>query len=540
MNDSGATAARVRPTAGPRSERYAGLAALPDASARPAASDAAVYTLGTYGAQALLFVAGVLQKALLGPTATGYWALMGTFYAFFNIASLGAFEGATRQIPFHRGRGDRAGAAAIANSASSFTVSSVAVAGLLVSAVALVLGSSWAPEIRYGLVLLGLTAPLRFLADCHDNVLQSTKRFNVVSLGLVTRAAIAVSLQTLFVWWLGFYGMFVGLLAMTAGQLLLWNRLGLTSRRRPAFRWDIQGHRVRELVAFGFPMMIHAQIWLLFLAIDNLIVARFLDVTQLGYYALAVSVTTYIMLLPKGIGAALAPRMAERFGRTREVGSIRHYATDVQQLLAYTLIPVLVAGAFFFMPVLIRHALPAFIPAIPVVRIVVAGSFFISLTNMPIKVILTSGRNWRLVGFMLACLAVNAVANYLAVAVLDRGLKGAAVATAFSYFVLFVVVTCFALRGPLGIRGLVAHVAELVLVFVYVSGSLWGIEWAFGHAAGGLGTDLLGATAKFSLFLVAMIPWALLVERRYSGLTSMWSMATAAARLLRRWIPRHA
>jgi O-antigen/teichoic acid export membrane protein len=287
-------------------------------------------------------------------------------------------------------------------------------------------------------------------------------------------------------------------------------------------------------------MMIHAQIWLLFLAIDNLIVARFLDVTQLGYYALAVSVTTYIMLLPKGIGGALAPRMAERFGRTREIGAIRHYATDVQQLLAYTLIPVLMGAAFFFMPVLIRHALPEFTPAIPVVRIMVAASFFISLTNMPIKVILTSGRNWPLVGFMLACLAVNGGANYLAVAVLNRGLKGAAVATAFSYLVLFLVVTCFALYRPLGLRGLVTHVAELVLVFAYVSGALWGIEWALGSGAGGLVTDLAMASAKFALFVLMLTPWIVLVERRYRGISTMCSAVSAGARTLRRRLPRYA
>jgi O-antigen/teichoic acid export membrane protein len=540
MEDSAATVAPVREVPPSNARRYAGLAALPDGKVRTATSDAAVYTAGIYGAQLLLFVAGVVQKGLLGPAATGYWALMATFYAFFNIASLGAFEGAVRQIPLHRGRGDRVGAAEVADSASSFTVLAVAVAGVLVSAVALGFGADWPPEIRYGLILLGLTAPLRFLTDCHDNVLQSTKRFDVVSLGLIVRAAIVLTLQTLFVLVWGFWGMFAGLVAMAVGQLLLWNRLGLTSWRRPAFRRRIQGARLKELVAYGFPMMIHAQIWLLFLAIDNLIVARFLDVTQLGYYALAVSVTTYIMLLPKGIGAALAPRMAERFGRTGEVGSIRHYATDVQQLLAFTLIPILVASAFFLMPVLIRYALPEFSPAIPVVRITVAASFFISLSNMPIKVILTSGRNWRLVALMIGCLAVNGVANYLAVAVLDRGLKGAAVATALSYFVLFAAVTTFALRRSLGTRGVIAHIAELVLVFAYVSAALWGIEWAVGPGAGGLAGDLLTGTAKLGLFVVLLAPWAALVERRYKGLTAMRSMVSAGARVLRRWTRRYA
>jgi O-antigen/teichoic acid export membrane protein len=540
MEDLAATAAPAREATAPSTPRYPGLAALPDGKVRSAASDAAVYTAGVYGAQLLLFVAGVVQKGLLGPTATGYWALMATFYAFFNIAPLGAFDGAVRQIPFHRGRGDRRGAAAVSDTASSFTVLAITVASLLVSAVAVAFGSSWPPEIRYGLILLALGAPLRFLIDCHQILLESMKRFDFVSLGLITRAAVAVSLQTLFVLLWGYWGMFAGLTASAVAELFLWNRLGLTSWRRPAFRRRIERRRLKELVAFGFPMMIHAQIWLLFLAIDNLIVARFLDVTQLGYYALAVSVTTYIMLLPKGIGGALAPRMAERFGRTGDVGSLRHYATDVQQLLAYTLIPALVAAAFFLMPVLIRHALPEFTPAIPVVRITVAASFFISLTNMPIKVILTSGRNWPLVALMLTCLAFNGLANYLAVAVFDRGLKGAAFATALSYFVLFVVVTSFALRGPLGTRGLLKHLAELVLVFAYVSAALWGIEAVGGHGGGGLAGDLLTASAKFAAFLVVLTPWVIVVERRYRGVTAMRSAVTAAARALRRLRRRYA
>src|SRR4051794_14996174 len=540
MEDSAATALPVRRAPGVSKRRYPGLAALPDGRVRSATSDAAVYTLGSYGAQLLLFVAGVVQKGLLGPTATGYWALMATFYAFFNIAPLGSFDGAVRQVPFHRGREDTEGAAEVANTSSSFTLLAVGTAGVVASVVALTLGSSWPPEIRYGLVLLGLSAPLRFLGDCHDIVIQSTKRFNAASLGLVTRAAVALTLQTFFVVLWGYYGMFVGVIAMTGGQLLVWRRMGLTGWRRPAFRWGIKLARLKELVWFGFPIMIHNQIWLLFLAIDNLIVASYLDVTHLGYYALAVSVTTYIMLLPRGIGAALAPRMAERFGRTQDVSSIRHYATDVQQLLAYTLIPVLVGAAFFLMPVLIRHALPAFTPAIPVVRITVAASFFISLTSMPIKVLITSGRQWGLVAFELGCLAVNGLANYVAVAVLDKGLKGAAFATAFSYFLLFLITTSFALRGTLGTRRVIAHIAQIVAVFAYVTGALWGIEWALGSGAGGLVTDMAMGVAKLALFLLVLTPWSILIERRYGGLSAMWSTATAGARALRRRLPRYA
>ena len=65
----------------------------------------------------------------------------------------------------------------------------------------------------------------------------------------------------------------------------------MTGWRRPSFAWRFDRNRVRELVSFGFPLMLQAQIWLLFMGIDNLIVAGFISVKELGYYALAVSVT---------------------------------------------------------------------------------------------------------------------------------------------------------------------------------------------------------------------------------------------------------
>src|SRR5207244_7054297 len=114
-----------------------------------------------------------VQKGLIGPLGTGYWSLMQTFWIFLTIAPLGAMQGSTRQIPAHRGRGDYVGAAAIAATGNSFSLATVAGAGALVAACAVVFGSGWAPEIRFGLVLLGLTGPLRLLANCHDVVFQA-------------------------------------------------------------------------------------------------------------------------------------------------------------------------------------------------------------------------------------------------------------------------------------------------------------------------------------------------------------------------------
>jgi O-antigen/teichoic acid export membrane protein len=528
MERSLATASPRPDAASAGADAQGGLAALADRGVRSAASDAAIFTLGTYAAQVLLFVAGVIQKGLLGPVATGYWALMGTFSLILGVAPFGALEGGMRQLPLHRGRGDHAAAAAVADTASSFTMLSTTIAGALLVGAALAFGSGWPPELQFGLILLGVTAPVKFLSDCHESIIQSTKRFTVASAAAIVRAAVALTLQTLFVWWLGFYGMFLGMVAAVLATFVLWNRLGLTSFRAPAFHWRIEGRRLRELTRFGLPTMIHGQVWALFLAVDNLIVAAFLDVEQLGYYALAVSVTSYIMLLPTGIGAALAPRMAEHFGRTHDAGSIRHYATDVQRLLAYLFLPVLVAAAFFLMPVLIRHALPEFAPAIRVVHIMVAGTFFVALSTMPIKLQLAAGYRWSVAGWTLVALAINVAANFVAVGVLDRGLTGAAVAVGFSYFTLFAIMTGFALSRTLRPHQVVSHAAEIVGVFAYLTAVMWAVEEAIGSGAGLLVPDAAVGLAKLCLVLISLAPWLILAQARFGGVSTVRSLVSSA------------
>jgi O-antigen/teichoic acid export membrane protein len=500
------------------------LAGRPEGGDASASSDATVFTTAVYAAQVLQFLAGLIQKGILGPAGTGYWALMQAFWQFATVASIGAVQGTSRQVPLHRGRKDYAAAAATSATGASFSLLMTVLAGALTATCALAFGAGWAPEIRWGLVILGLTAPLRLLGDIHETLLGATKRFRPVSAATVLQAAIALTLQTGFVYLWGFYGMFAGTLAATVGTLILFARMGLTGLRRPIFTWRIDRARLRELISYGFPILLFGQIWLLFMGIDNLIVAGFLSIDDLGYYALAVSVTSYILFLPKSLAAVLFPRMAERYGETGDMGSIGHYATDVQRILGYMLVPAFVGAAFFLLPVLVRHALPDFEPAIPVIHIMVAGSFFISLCNMPIKVLTTAGRRLPLIIMITACLAFNAAANYVAVAVLDEGIEGAAVATVISYFAVFVITSGYSLAAMLGRRRMVLHIGELLLVFVYMSGALWGLESLLGSGAGAFVPDTATGTLKLLLFLALLAPWLWVAQHRVQGPQRIWAL----------------
>jgi len=183
----------------------------------------------------------------------------------------------------------------------------------------------------------------------------------------------------------------------------------------------------------------------------------------------------------------------------------------------------MVGAMFFLMPVLIRQALPQFTPAIPVLRIMLAGSFFIALSNMPIKILLASGHRWSVSGLTLLALGINAVANYLAVGLLHGGLQGAALAVAFSYLGTFLILTAFALTRTLDWRAAALHVAELMAVFAYTLGAIWGIEGLVGGGGGGLGHDVAIGAAKLALLLAALVPMLALAQARFKVLSKLIS-----------------
>lgn len=510
-----------------------GLAGDPSHQTHSATSDASVIAGGAYVAQVLNFAAGLVQKAILGPAGTGFWALMQSFWELSKAVQLGAFTGAGRQIPLHRGQEDFEAAAAASDTGVTFSLVAMAALGSCAAAFAVAFGGGWAPEMRWGVVILGLTSPLRLLTDAHEVLLQATRRFRPVSLATIVKAVLALTVQTALVALLGFYGMFAGTVLAAVAALALYWRMGLTGFERPAFHWRIDRGRLKELIAYGLPILVFGEIWLLFMGIDNLIIAGFIDVESLGYYALAVSVTSYILYMPRSIGQALFPRMAERFGQTGDVTSLARYATEAQQLLAFILVPVFVGGAFFALPVLIHHALPEFDPAVEVVHIMVAGSFFIALCNLPIKAMTTAGKRLALILLVALCLGFNAGANYLAVAVLEEGIEGAAVATVISYGVVFLLTSGYALAMMLGTRRMVAHVGELLVVVGYVCGVLWGIEALLGGQERALVPEALVAGAKLALFVAAMAPWLVVAERRLGGLTRLRQVAAQVAGSLR-------
>ena len=101
--------------------------------------------------------------------------------------------------------------------------------------------------------------------------------------------------------------------------------------------------------------------------------------------------------------------------------------------------------------------------------------------------------------------------------------EGAALAVAFSYLATFLILTTFALTRTLSRRAAAAHVAELIGVFAYTLGAIWGIEGLLGAGGGAAAHDVAIGAAKMALLLVALVPMFAFAQARFRVLSTLVS-----------------
>jgi phage tail sheath gpL-like len=161
-------------------------------------------------------------------------------------------------------------------------------------------------------------------------------------------------------------------------------------------------------------------------------------------------------------------------------------------------------------------------------RILVVGALCVALVHMPIELLLTIGRRWLAVSILVAGFVANAVANLVAIVVLDGGIRGAALATAGVYALLFVVATAASLWG----RGALAHTATTTLAVAWTAGAFF-VVGRIVPSGGRLWGDVATAAGAYAVALVLVAPLLILSERRYRLAKRVGSVARRLLRRLR-------
>lgn len=453
-------------------------------------------------------VTALLRPKLLTPELFGLWSLFRLVPTYGTHLHLGARAAMRFQLPRLLARGETEEAQRVQGTVywGTLWLHLPVALGLGVAA----LHPQWRPEVRWGLLLVGMLLLANWHYEFFISWLKGRERFRVVSASNYVIALTGLLATAALIPWLGLEGALLGLLAATAaGSLYLARRGNLVSPR------GFDRELFVSLAKMGFPILVFDLAMILLRTVDRLVIGATLGAEQVGFYGLGAMLMGFVLNIPGSSREVLEPRIMAALATPRDhPGAEEHYVVRPIAFMALVM-ALLVGPGWVLLPPVIDLLLPAYREAVPATRILLLGSYFLALFY-PLRGLLVA-RGWMvqaagvLGGALLLdlALALGAIrAGWGIVGVAWAGLLSALAMT----LAMLLLVHLKHRPTPLGFR---RHLPHLLLPFPLVCGSIWLVERLPGS---GWGHPLLVAAVQGVVITLPLLGlWWWLWGREWFG-----------------------
>lgn len=242
----------------------------------------------------------------------------------------------------------------------------------------------------------------------------------------------------------GAIGGFAGSYVVACLALYAWERSRLDGSRRPGSR-----ERLRQAAAFGLRASAANAVFYLMLRADLFILSAYASASSVGHYAIALSLTEIVLLLPRSLSAVLMPRVASlTAGASRREQEAVAAASIRHAVLLSTIAAVTMACALPLVPLIYGEA---FEESIRLCLLLLPGAAALGVAN--VLTTNSAGRGHPEYGLYATAIGTPIAVGAYLVVVPDFGAPGAAIVSSASY--VFLLILCFLFfRRATGLRAL--------------------------------------------------------------------------------------
>lgn len=476
--------------------------------------DASSYTVRTCLAQVLSAAGTLVAAGFLGPFSLGQWNLVLLAVTYLSFLQLGFSDAVSREIPFWNAKGAAGKAGVLQKLARTYALL-VCVASLpviMVLAAAGKAGTLLNPGTA-GLVFLILYFPMQQILNTYIIFFRAHKKFLPLSHGTLFFSLLNFLILPAATWAGGLSG-FLAAYFLNSAALLAWYRRACRSEPWAGFELGWDHAEFKKVFAVGLGMFMGAGTFIVLTSLDRLF-ASSLGIEALGYYALAATFHNYIFQLPNALSVVTFPHFQEGYAGDGSVGErTMAVLSSALDSLAFLVLPVVVGTCFIAVPFLIRWLMPQFAPSILPLKLLLGGTFFLSLVPTLGQFLVTVNRQW--LGFALG-LAHLGVHGFLCWAALKSGagLAALSAAVAVGYLVLVLMLTA-AVSWTLGKAspGAGRRLLAPLLAGGYTMTLLWLLELLV-PAGTSWTSDIPPTALRVLLFLAGCLPLFLHADRQW-------------------------
>ncbi|MBI2095261.1 MAG: oligosaccharide flippase family protein [Candidatus Omnitrophica bacterium] len=457
--------------------------------------DAGVYSSASILTQAITLAAAILARRFLGPTQMGVWALLQVLLIYSSYTPLGVTEAISREIPFYQGKGRPDEVERVKNLVFSFSLLSAFLMSAGILGYAFWRIGSLPSEIFYGLLFISALVILQRVSNLEIAFLRGYKHFSLASSQMIFSSLVNAALVAFFSWRYQLYGFMWAMMAS-----FLFNIFYIRAYHRFGFRWGLEWRRIWELIQYGFPLMIVGLMSTVFLTIDKLMIAKLLGLKELGIYSVALLAYTYLVTVPNSIGIVLIPNFHEKFGKTERSHELKGYLDKSAKAFS-EIMPILIAGVWFFVPYFAKLILPDYLESIEPMRMLVLSAYFLALAQPYSYFITVIRKQILLLPIIAVACALAFAANWWTIRH-GYGIAGVGVATTLVVFVRYVATYFLSCRYLCSFREAWSDFFVKIVKFSWMLALLVVLRALFPEAE----RSLAQAAIQWALFVLISLP----------------------------------
>jgi len=394
--------------------------------------DAALYSSSLFLTRFLISIRGIAIPKFLGPAQYGIYNGLLIIPEYLLRVHLGTLDALKREIPFCYGRKDFNRARLIRNTVFFQYLCTTTLSILLVLLISFLIRDHFPVSVFYSLVLICLWVFFLSFETFFDQVIRTESRFDILSRSEVFKSTIGLIAVLILIWFWGLYGLLGSLILasiLKAGYIYV--------KLQYKAAWEFDFKELKRLTAIGFPIFVGGILYTVFYSVDRFIIIGYLEGQALGYYALALTVLNFLLIIQNGTYSVLEPKIYMLYGEKEDLQATRQLVLEA--LSGMTLFfPLILGLTYIAFPLLVLLFLPQYSPSITSIRIMVLGSFFfifqsgtynllvaINRQTLIVKVVCLSigvcygssyfliGRGWGIEGVALSTMGANALAGII-------------------------------------------------------------------------------------------------------------------------------
>lgn len=476
-------------------------------------ADTLFLTLAIYIAQFLSIIRGFIVAKFLPPHLYGYFSGLTLIQFYSAQGHLGILHGMNRLISIKKGAGDEDDFHEIKNSAFNSIMFLAVLLSLGIISFSYWNQANYSQYFLWGIRVFGLTVILQQLEMVYHSVLRAEGRVNIISISRVILSASNIVLVIALIQSFGFYGVLEAyfLAYVVSSIFLIW-------KSKIQFKLTLDPSLVASLLRTGLPISIIFLVEVLLKSVDRIIIIRYLDTAQLGYYAIALTMCEAMSRIPDTIIYSYFPKIMENFGRHNDPQKLNDSYQFVSILLGL-IVSFCTGTAFLLVDILITDLLPEYNQAINAARMLLFAVFFMSLSQLALSYLIAINRNKRIVLFQCVIIIVSAVLDLMFIW-FGYGIFGIAMGTVIAYVLYAICMLTYTLSF------FCANKTEIILnqLFLYFPiifcvGIIFLVVTVFPGLSCGTGSilrDLKSIVIPYMFFIILFIPliYIMIYKRR--------------------------